>query len=50
MSMYGYRKVRERTLAVFDVVSLETTPFEYKTRGVWFDLDPAAKVREEWTG
>ena len=44
--MYGYRKMRERTLQVFETVSLEMPPVEYKTRGVWFDVPTGAKVQE----
>eukprot|EP00045_Choanoeca_perplexa_P012590 m.138134 g.138134 ORF g.138134 m.138134 type:complete len:1212 (-) comp16065_c0_seq4:135-3770(-) len=43
VNMYGYRKVRERSFQVFDMVTLEMPPVEYKTRGVWFDVPVHAK-------
>jgi ATP-dependent helicase YprA (DUF1998 family) len=42
--MYGYHKVRERSFVVFETVSLDMPPVEYKTRGVWFDIPASVKV------
>ncbi|EDQ85177.1 uncharacterized protein MONBRDRAFT_12171 [Monosiga brevicollis MX1] len=46
IEIYGYQKIRERTLELFDTVELEAEPVEYKTRGVWLDINPATKARQ----
>eukprot|EP00055_Hartaetosiga_balthica_P015379 m.90476 g.90476 ORF g.90476 m.90476 type:complete len:166 (+) comp8850_c1_seq25:1063-1560(+) len=44
MKVYGYRKIRRRTLETFEVVPLPSKTLEYVTKGLWFDIDPIVKV------
>eukprot|EP00055_Hartaetosiga_balthica_P015375 m.90376 g.90376 ORF g.90376 m.90376 type:complete len:264 (+) comp8850_c1_seq17:1102-1893(+) len=43
MKVYGYRKIRRRTLETFEVVPLPSKTLEYVTKGLWFDIDPIVK-------
>ncbi|EGD78620.1 hypothetical protein PTSG_01598 [Salpingoeca rosetta] len=45
VSVYGYHKIRERTLEFFETVPLVLDPWEYKSRGCWIDIHPSVKYR-----